>query len=184
MLSLQLETGRYYHLYNRSNSSEPLFTESRHFEFFLSQFRLFLQPHLVVVAYCLMPDHFHFIVRMTGKDSAVLEKEFAKVYWSYAHYVTGKLPNGGLFGSETKARLIDDEQYLLTLITFVHQNPVRANLVRSVEKWNYSSYPVLAGIVQGEFPNRNLFRHYYYPSMKFRKFSEELIPGVKAKYWV
>lgn len=58
------EVGGYYHVYNRGNNREAIFFEHDNYLFFLKQVRKYLLPHLDFVAYCLMPTHYHFLVRV------------------------------------------------------------------------------------------------------------------------
>jgi putative transposase len=56
--------GEHYHIYNRGNNRERIFYEQRNYAFFLLRLRQHLSPVLDVVAYCLMPTHYHLLVRI------------------------------------------------------------------------------------------------------------------------
>jgi putative transposase len=60
------EEGNYYHLYNRGNNRENIFFEEENYMYFLKQFKNYLLPHIDVFAYCLMPNHFHFFIRINN----------------------------------------------------------------------------------------------------------------------
>ncbi len=61
--------GHYYHLYNRGNNHQTIFFERENYLFFLRQFRHHVAVETAdVLAYCLMPNHYHFLVHLRGKD--------------------------------------------------------------------------------------------------------------------
>lgn len=53
-----------YHVYNQGNNREPIFFQERNYRFFLDKMRKHLLPHVDLLAYCLMPNHFHWLVRV------------------------------------------------------------------------------------------------------------------------
>jgi REP element-mobilizing transposase RayT len=55
---------QYYHLYNRTNNEEALFRTRDNYYFFLTKYRYYLEKYLETIAYCLMPTHFHFLVKV------------------------------------------------------------------------------------------------------------------------
>ncbi len=65
--------GSYYHIYNRSINRELLFREDENYRFFLRQYKHYLSDHVDTYAYCLMPTHFHFAVRI--KEDVALQPE-------------------------------------------------------------------------------------------------------------
>ena len=60
--------GQYYHVYNRGNNGETLFCEERNYPYFLKLYAQHIEPVAEAYAYCLMPNHFHFLVRIKDKD--------------------------------------------------------------------------------------------------------------------
>lgn len=61
---MEFETGKYYHFYNRSNNEELLFKSEENYVYFLEKYRYYLGPLFSTLAYCLMPTHFHFLVKI------------------------------------------------------------------------------------------------------------------------
>src|ERR1035438_4711725 len=66
-----LESDFIYHIYNRANGNEKLFFEEENYQFFMDKFKLYVSPVAEVFCYCLMPNHFHFLVRI--KSEAAIE---------------------------------------------------------------------------------------------------------------
>lgn len=92
--------------------------------------------------------------------------------------------HGSLFQKHSKAKWVDNERYLLTLMTYIHQNPIRAGLATHLTDWPYSSYPDLAGYRQGDLPERGLVSAYFHSDADFRAFSQQALTEIKAQYWV
>jgi putative transposase len=180
-----LETGKYYHFYNRSNNEETLFKNEENYIFFLERYRYYMEGFVSTLAYCLMPTHFHFLIKIVTSDYILLKKNIAALLGGYTKAINEAYSrHGSLFQPRSKARRIDDEFYLLTLISCIHQNPVRAKLVNRMAEWQYSSYRDLAGLRNGSLPDRELIRQHFRHLSDFQKYSEEMIATVKNEYWV
>lgn len=63
-----MEQGSFYHIYNRGNNKQAIFFEEKNFDYFLTQFNKYLSPFVDVYAYCLMPNHFHFLIKIKVKE--------------------------------------------------------------------------------------------------------------------
>ncbi len=66
---MQFEVGHIYHIYNQGNNRQPIFFERKHYLFFLQKMRAYLLPHGDILAYCLMPNHFHVMVEVKSTES-------------------------------------------------------------------------------------------------------------------
>ncbi len=62
---MKYQTGAIYHIYNRGINRQPIFFEERNYAYFLRKMRTHLKPHAHILAYCLMPNHFHWLVSPT-----------------------------------------------------------------------------------------------------------------------
>ena len=71
-----LEPDAFYHIYNRGINSEKIFATEENYLFFLSKFKTYLNPVCEVFAYCLMPNHFHFLIKVKSENEI---KTFVKV---------------------------------------------------------------------------------------------------------
>jgi putative transposase len=92
-----------------------------------------------IVSYCLMPNHFHIIIRQNA--DIPVSKLISKVCTSFSKYFNKKYSNvGSVFQDRFKAIRVDNNDYLLWLSAYIHQNPVVAGLVRNINDYKYSSY--------------------------------------------
>ena len=90
-----------------------------------------------VYAYCLMGNHIHLLLK-EGKDE--LDSVIKRIAGSYAYWYNWKYRRSGhLFQDRFKSEPVEDESYYLTVLRYIHQNPVKANLCKNVENYSYSS---------------------------------------------
>ena len=158
-----------YHIYNQGNNQETIFYEDADYIEFLKLFRKFALPKCKVLAYCLMPNHFHFLIHATvdsSKEKKVgniisseLSNGFRLMESLYAQYLNKKQKrSGSLFRQKTKAKgLVDgDKNYGFTAFQYIHQNPLQACLVAKLEDWKYSSFRDYAGLRNGSLCDKEL----------------------------
>ena len=71
----EMEEGNFYHIYNRGNNKQPIFFEKKNYYHFLNRFDKYLSSFLDIYAYCLMPNHFHFLakIRELAQTTVVLK---------------------------------------------------------------------------------------------------------------
>ena len=130
----------YYHIYNRGNNKENIYFEEDNYIYFLTQFKKYLIPSVDVVAYCLMPNHFHFFIKII--DETTFEKGVKNFFISYSKSINKKYNRvGSLFQGRFKSIEIVEDCYFTRIITYIHQNPVRSFLVKNLEDYRFSSYP-------------------------------------------
>lgn len=137
---MELTTGGYYHIYNRSNDRQVVFREHENYMLFLSKYERMLSEQLDTIAYCLMPTHFHVFARVKALDTLHLRRTIGKLESSYTQRINYTYNRtGSLFQNHTKAKEVLDLEGMERLIRYIHQNPVRAGHVYRVEDWPYSS---------------------------------------------
>ena len=182
---MQLHTRGYFHIYNRSNGGEIVFREEENYLYFLRLYRRHLTSHFTTVAYCLMPTHFHLLVRVKSEALGEAQKAVGVMLSSYTKAINKRhARHGSLFQHHTRAKWVDDESYLLTLLTYIHQNPIRAGLVDRLEAWPFSSYPDLAGYRAGSLCDRELIASFFPQIEEMRAFSEGTVKRIDARYWI
>jgi len=142
-----LQPNQYYHIYNRGNSGEPLFREERNYRYFLKLYAHYIEPIAETYAYCLLNNHFHFLVRI--KDWQSLEdcqscppsRAFANLFGTYTKaFNKAYQRTGSLFEKPFRRRLVDHDRYFTALVAYIHRNPQKHGFVDHFGDWPYSSY--------------------------------------------
>ncbi len=158
--------GKYYHIYNHANGKDNLFGSDANYFFFLEKYALYIAPLAHTLAYCLMPNHFHFFIQIksveeisalrglgsprAGEPSEGLEderidlwlsKQFSNMFNGYTQaYNKWHGRKGNLFMHRFKRKPVFDVAYFVRLIHYIHYNPVKHGLVKSADDWKFSSY--------------------------------------------
>ncbi|MDB9519094.1 transposase [Roseofilum reptotaenium CS-1145] len=170
---IRFQEGCYYHVYNRGNDRQPIFYNRDNYLYFLRQFRrYFIQPRaLDLVAYCLMPNHYHFLVYL---HQANFSKRMQRFALSYTKTMNNRYKRvGSLFQGRFQAILVDSDRYLANLTRYIHLNPVRANLVESAADWEFSSYPEYLQLRRGTLPQCEIVGSLFESPSAYREFVEE-----------
>lgn len=142
----QLETGKFYHIFNHAVSNRKLFKNDENFDFFLTKFKKYVSPIATTYAYCLIPNHFHFLLQINEKYSSGTtitnpSNHFKDLFSSYTQaYNKFNREKGSLFEPRFKRRLITSENDLRNTLLYIHLNPLKHNLTKLMNEWNYSSY--------------------------------------------
>ncbi|MEK7127824.1 MAG: transposase [Patescibacteria group bacterium] len=181
-----LENG-YYHIYNRGVAKQDVFLEHNDYLYFLHILKSTLSkapnkgPTLVgkrswpqknffqkidLLAYCLMPNHFHLLVRQTAPT---IISEFIKSVCSrYGMYFNKKYERvGPLFQGIFKAVNIDNENYLLWMARYIHRNPT------NFKDYKYSSYNDYFGLTNTSWVNTKIVLDYFSNNQAFIEFTED-----------
>src|SRR5690242_1754357 len=105
--------GSYYHIYNRGAHQTGIFREKTNYLFVLNKIRKYSRDlQVAVIAYCLMPTHYHFLLRQDAEKSAGLLPQF--VFNSYVKAYNKRYDHSGtLFEARYKAKCVDKYSYLL-----------------------------------------------------------------------
>lgn len=150
--SADLESGSFYHIFNRSHSDLVLFEKPYHYSRFLNKTEYYLHEYMDFFAYSLIPNHFHYLVRVKNieqyqyieKYSSVdkfLTQQFKNLFISHTKYINETEDrHGGLFCTPFRIRLVEDENYFERLFYYIHWNHVHHGIARKLEDYTYSSY--------------------------------------------
>lgn len=158
-----------YHIYNRGNNKQLLFFEHDNYFYFLRLIKKFLQPRCHILAWCLMPNHFHFLIYATDYGAQFLQKGciysqqisegIRLLLSSYTKAINKRYGRtGNLFQQKTKSKCMLEGKgnYTLTAFHYIHQNPLKAGLVYRMGDWPYSSFRDYAGYRKGNICNKEL----------------------------
>ena len=132
--------GQYYHIYNRGAGKGKIFFNDGNYQYLLRLIKEYAPKFgVTVIAYCLMPNHYHFLFR---QETEVLLSKFMQVLFnSYVQALNLQQGRTGtLFEGRFKHRCVDKWEYLMVVCRYIHRNPVKAGLAVKPEDWTYSNY--------------------------------------------
>ncbi len=171
---VELCEGEYYHLYNRGNNRGRVFYDRETYLFFLRQWRKYLLPVVDVVAYCLMPTHYHMLVLLKAPD---LSHAVQLSSISYSKAINSQYDRvGALFQEAFRAKHIDRNEYLLHLSRYIHLNPLLAGSAKNAEEWEFSSYREYLGLRAGTLPVPGIVLSQFASAEAYRAFVESYVP--------
>ena len=144
-LRLEFE-GALYHVTSRGDRREPIFEDDADRSTWLEVFAQGLERFdATAFAYCLMGNHYHFVVQTHQPNLSRLMRQTNGVYTQYYNRRHAKV--GHLFQGRFKAVIVDEEAYFLEVCRYVDLNPVRARMVKRPQDWPWSSYGAHTGRV-------------------------------------
>jgi putative transposase len=170
---MNFEPGYLYHIYNQGNNRREIFFSRENYLYFIRKIQTHVLPYAEVVAWCLMPNHFHLMVEvrrivrqgLTPSQTLTnnLNQSIGVMLRSYTRAINKQEDfTGSLFRKETKAECVNcphgvapnffmnrgvtelnikspNHQYPQVCFDYIHQNPVKANLVTHSIDWEFSS---------------------------------------------
>ena len=167
--------GFYYHVYNRGCDRQCIFIKEDNYIFLLSRAKKFLEEYpLSMIAYCLMPNHYHFLIR--AQDEIILSRFIQRLFSSYTQAFNRQQERSGtLFEGRAKRKLIDKEEYLVHLCRYIHLNPVTAKLVPRPGQWMYSNYLEWVDQRNGTLIDREFVRQYFPTAADYVTFVKDVV---------
>lgn len=202
----KFSVGEFYHLYNRGNSKAKIFLDNSDKQRFLKLLFICNDIKPVVFktiqglplekiekgdaivdlgAYCLMPNHFHILIR--EKIEKGISVFMSKLLTAYSMYFNKRYERTGkLFEGAFRATHIDDNEYLKYLFSYIHLNPIKnidsewkengvtdkEKVKQYLEKYKYSSYLDYLGCDRKEkiILNQKVFPRYFENFGEFEDF--------------
>ena len=134
----QSETG-IYHVMLRGIDRQLIFEDSEDYIRFLDIVEECREVcNFQLYAYCLMGNHVHLLLKVQDEG---LETIFKRIGGRYVYYYNVKYQRvGHLFQDRFKSEPVDNNEYFLTVLRYIHQNPVKAKLCSKVEEYPFSSF--------------------------------------------
>lgn len=145
-----------YHIYNHANGFENLFREVENYRYFLRQWQKYISPVAETFAYCLMPNHIHFLVSIKDEDviastfgkfetfqklESRISKQFANLFSSYTQAFNKRYGRkGSLFMPNFKREEISSDSYYSSIVCYIHLNPVKHGFCAFPRDWSFSSF--------------------------------------------
>lgn len=198
----------YYHIYNRGVAKQKIFNSEVDYKTFLSYLKIYLTPEdlqrqslkvspsrtlknysepIQLLAYCLMPNHYHLLIFQKDKYSIVnLMRSLGTKYSKYFNRANER--TGPVFESRYKAVRIVEQDHLVYLSKYIHRNPLDILPTKTVlEGYKYSSYGNYLGKFTQGWVKPKLIKQYYLSVnklMTYKKFVEDVeddLRGLKNK---
>lgn len=132
------ETG-IYHIILRGINGQKIFHDKEDHQQFLETIKLYkVQCGYELYAYCFMNNHIHLLLKEGKEDLGLVFRRIGAkyVYWYNQKYKR----RGHLFQDRFRSEAVEDESYFLTVLRYIHQNPVKAKIEKDIEKYPWSSY--------------------------------------------
>jgi len=151
----------YYHIFSRAVGAELLFRSRENYFYFLQKYRQYIPPVAETLCYSLLPNHFHFLIRIRPEN--ILQQCFVEIKkekpWKdelAPDFVMERFSNllnaytkafnnlyhrkGALFIDYLRRVTVDKENQFSAAVFYIHKNPVHHGLCNTIQEWPYSSY--------------------------------------------
>lgn len=143
---MKFSPNNFYHIFNRGNNKQKLFFHHENYQFFLRKIEEYLCPNCQVIAYCLMPNHFHLLIyveevkNLSSGKMQILERKIGTMQSSYTRAINiQEKRTGSLFQPKSKVLEVSTE-HASVCFHYIHKNLLKAGLCRSLKAWTYSSF--------------------------------------------
>jgi REP element-mobilizing transposase RayT len=153
----KLEFGKVYHIYNRGVNKMPIYRTQANHQFFLKLYFERIGPLVDTYAWCMMKNHFHFMIRVKSRMeivkelSAVIEpdrligldpsKQFSNFFVAYAKaFNKQEKRKGNLFERPFGRIEVDSLSYFKDLVVYIHRNPVHHGITTSPRDYEWTSF--------------------------------------------
>ncbi len=160
-----IEEGQTYHIYNKAISEIKLFRNGDDYLYFMSKYKEYFQHYFSTYAYCLIPNHFHLLIRMKTREeiqealknentksavkylneeipiSVFIGNQFKRLFSSYSIKYNNKyFREGSLFVNKIKKVKVSKDGSIQRLLCYIHHNPIHHGLTQEYGEWKFSSY--------------------------------------------
>ena len=128
-----------YHIVLKGMNAQDIFLDAQdHLNFLQILKKSCTAYNASLYAYCLMRNHVHLLVHFSENNMAQMFKSFGASF--VFRYNTKYNRVGGLFNGRYYSKEVEDDTYLLTVLKYIHYNPVKAGLCNNPADWEWSSY--------------------------------------------
>jgi REP element-mobilizing transposase RayT len=160
----EIDFGKTYHIYNKGINGERIFLYPEHYTRFLWLYQKYIDPVAETYAWCLMGNHFHFLLRIKTTEqisrelsknrikkpeinSKLMSRQFGNLFNAYSQSFNNNTKRtGGLFQTPFKRKPIDNEEYFTSVVHYIHNNPVKHGFCERIQEYPWSSYSSIVSI--------------------------------------
>lgn len=177
--------GLLFHVYNKVITEADLFRDNDDYWNFMERYTKYFSPYFKTYAYCLIPNHFHLLVKVRleekiklsvakentnasrnyldgSKDlNSFLENQFSRCFSGITIMYNNKYKRKGpLFKQGVKRVALNSYRTFDQQMHYIHQNPVHHYLVKNIEDWPYSSYQTYISNHKTQLPRKEVFKKF------------------------
>jgi len=139
-----------YHIIQRGNERKKIFIVDNDKTRFLETLARAREKYdFLVYSYCLMDNHVHLLVNDNGNDISRLMKSINVSYVAYFNRTYHR--SGHLFQDRFRSELIEDDSYFLEVSRYIHNNPIKAGIVKNPNEYKWSSYSNYMGEINDTY---------------------------------
>ena len=191
---------QYYHVFNRGVEKRKVFLDTQDYKIFIYYLFIYLTPlkevlkkyptlpiHLQnknlsgeinLVCYCLMPNHFHLLLKQQSKDGvSKFMKQLTNAYTRYFNHKYKRV--GGLVQGRFKAVLIEKDELLTYVSRYIHLNPLISGLTKKLENYQWSSHLDYVGESSKTFIFKDPVLSMFLSTQDYKKFVLDQISYAK-----
>jgi len=164
-----------YHVVLRGINRQIIFEEDEDYQKLLQTLQEYKETSgYEIYGYCFMSNHIHLLIKEGEEDLGIV---FRRIGARYVYWYNWKYNRRGhLFQDRYKSEAVENDGYFLTVLRYIHQNPLKAGIVKELSEYPWSSYEEYIGkptICNTAF-SLNLFSEDPQKSIKlFKKFNSE-----------
>lgn len=166
--------GALYHLMSRGNDGQHIYLNNADRNLFLKTVSEMSERFkLDILAYVLMSNHYHLLVRTRRANLKKAMQWFGTTYTRRFNNRNSK--SGHLFQGRYKSLLVQNDAYVMQLSCYIHRNPLRAGIVNRLIDYQWSSYPVYAYAKKGpDWLSTEVIWSYFKGPNKHKQYREKV----------
>lgn len=128
-----------YHAMFRGINHQIIFEDDEDHQKYLETLKTYQKKSgYIIYAYCLMSNHIHLLIKEETEDLSIA---FRRIGASYVYWYNWKYGRRGhLFQDRYKSEVVENDSYFLTVMRYIHQNPLKAGIVKNIADYQWSSY--------------------------------------------
>lgn len=171
-----------YHLFNHAVGGDNLFRERDNYRYFLSRYAHYIYPVCETFAYCLMPNHFHFLIRVRSvaalqvraqelgnasidtealENGAFVMQQFKNCFSGYTKAINKRFDRkGALFLDYVRRTEVHDEEYFTRLVHYITTNAVHHGFCTSAADWEFCSYHAMTSAQPTKLDKAFVLEHF------------------------
>lgn len=163
-----------YHIMLRGIDKRNIFLDEEDRDVFLERLlKVKNSGYFELYGYCLMDNHVHLLIKEIEEVGTIIKRiTVGYVYWHNNKYDR----IGHLFQNRYKSESVETEKYLITVLRYIHQNPIKAGIVKKADEYTWSSHKqyVLAYQKQSNHIDVNIIKYYFKNITEFECFTNEI----------